>query len=959
MAGPRRHPTRAAVPPPRGPAAAAARAGNGAAGPAREVIRTTDSSRDLVDKKMAVDGMDAFESASLPDFLAESGRHLDRAGLAGVVRKLANADARRYLPAISSALAGLAEDSGEFAGLVGLVDGRTRGSPAREQFAGALASLAAAKPGLAAGLARRLIQLGAAYPAAFLAGGAWRDDPAGCAAIAVSLARSDSGEAAAAGIVAMRVALKMHGIADASAWIGALSRAASRHGGAVAAEAVDVDADALADIYPAASGEAGPLIEGLIRGHAACRSRLAARIQFRSPFGDDAARRYLAVCAGGDPDPLNPGGVHVATAELAKRDPGAAIRIVAGRVFEMHPDANLGYALQEIGRVNPGGLVEAVLAEAGACRSPYRDAALDNITMDIARHAADPEAILDPLFGALDRGGEDAAYLPALRMIRAMVTRNRDTARDDVLAMKTLRRLVRHARTRGIDAERLAKKEHDADLKCAAIVDRLLHPLPAVDAGRTLQNLDAFPALKKAFGVEWVRAAATAGGRAPHPLVIALSILRPGKVGRPPAGPSGREPCPSDVPAPLDGPAPSPPLFVPRREEIALECLAFLDGTLALLEAAGPWVAGYAKKLKNPDQFPDAISEIAIVAAFAGEYRVEPEPSVAEKRLDAAIEIGPQRVLVEVLGPHMWGPLDLLAGGRGVPRGRVAGKIFDKVKEQIPATGTCNDPVVVAVDSSRSEVEWCDIESYVLGPAVHTAEVDRETGKKVASASYRDSEKCMHRLDSRTDSISAIICFKPGMSAGPAAAARGVVIENPHAAVPLDPKARDAIAGILRGAPPGGGCRRRGAVSRLATPQPAGALPPWPVQAPAPRHRTAATRASCPRVFHPASPTCPASNCLNGTGRPCPLIAALHSVPPPRRQPHAPPPLHTPRPSGRIPARPRSGLQGQFPLRTPRRTPRARGPAAWCPGPAGRARAHRRPGTVARAAAPRRWRRSL
>ena len=769
------------------------------------------SPRDLVDEKMATDGPGAFESTSLPDFLAKSGHRLGRAGLAGVVRGLADADAHRYLPAVSSALARLAEDSAGFAGLIAHVDGRLRGGPARELFAGALADLAAGKPGLAVRLARRLIRSGAAYPAAFLAGGAWQEYPVECGAIADTLARSKCGEEAAAGIMAMRLALKMHGIADAAAWIGTLRTVTSRPDGAAAAGAVD----ALVDIYPEAREAAGPLIKGLARRHATCRSRLAARIGPYSPFDDDMAKRYLAMCAEGEPGSQNAGNINMAAAELAKRDPAAAIKIIAGRALN-YPCGSLEYALQEIGRVDPGGLVEAILDRAGACRAPASDAALASMAMKIASRA-DPEKIIGPLLAGLDQGG--VSCRPALCMIKGVVSLDRGAAYDDGVLSRMLDGLVVYARARGIDAEWLTKKHPCARLKCAAIVERLLNPPPAADAARALQNLDMLPALKRAFGSKWVEmrvARAAASGRTPHPLTVALSILPAGKTrlylkGNPSGAPSetpGRGSGPPIGPAflkNLEPPAvPSPLAHTARSESLALEFLVFLDRALALLEDAGLKTAGYARKMKNADQFLDTISEIAVVVAFAGRYKVALEPPAGKKRLDAVIELGPQRVLVEVLGPRMWGPLDLLAGGRGVKRDRAPGRIFDKVKEQIPASGTCNDPVVVAVDTSRSEVTWCDIENYVLGPTVYTVEIDRVTGEEITSAS-RDAEKCMHSLDARTDSISAVVCFNLDMSADPAEAARGVIIVNPHAAVPLGPEARNAFGRVLQGSQPGGG----------------------------------------------------------------------------------------------------------------------------------------------------------
>ena len=749
--------------------------------------------RDLVDEKMARGGAGAFVHVSLRDFLTESGHRLDRASMMRIVRELAHADARRYLPVVAGALAGLAEDSDEFAGLVCMCGG-ARGGPAPEPLAGALADLGAARPDLAVRLARRLIRAGAAHPAAHLVGGAWRAEPAKCASIAYTLVRSADAQEAAAGIISMRVARVRHGIADVPAWIKSLSNVASRPDGAAAADAMD----ALVDMYPLARAEAGPMIEYLAGRHASCRSRLATRIgPHSSPFDVDTAKRYLTVCAGGDLDPQYADSIHIALAELAKRDCDAAVRIAAGRVLDGgFPGHSLRYALQEIGRAAPDALIKAILGRAGRAWTDARGPALASITDDIAEHAK-PEAILAPLFGELDRDGPAARA--ALFMIGAMVSRNHRTTRDSALASRTLRHLCRYARAHGIDAERVAKKVQDADLKCASIVDCLLRPPPAVDRARVLENLEHFPAIKRALGPMLAAyAAAVEKGQPPHPLAARLSDLTAETFRRrsdgPPGGRLDLDFEMPDGPVALEGivsptPLPPPPP-APRGCEPgalrSLEFLAYFDGALALLENAGLKTAGYAKKMKNPDQFWDTIPEIAVVAALAGEHRVELEPAAGEKRLDAAAWIGPQRVLVEVLSPRASARLNLLEGAHKAAGNRVAGKILGKVERQLPAPDPRGDPIVLAVYPRGPEMAPSDAAGFVLGSG--------------------DEGECMHRIAPQSDSISAVVCFDLDMSAEPAAALEGSIAENPHAKVPLCSEARGAFAKILRGGIRGAGC---------------------------------------------------------------------------------------------------------------------------------------------------------
>lgn len=754
--------------------------------------------RDAIDEKMAEDGLDFFASTSLADFLADAGHGHGRADLLDIVNQLVNADVLWYLPAISSALGDLAEDSGEFAALVSDIAGRTRHDLTQGPFVDFLESVGSDRPDLAVRLARRLIKTGSARHAALLVGGAMRLAPTPCNDIAASLMRSKNAKEIEAGIECLRTAWRKDGIADAASGIRALAPVISRSDGAAAGEAMD----ALVDLYPAAGEEkVGRMIEDLARKNASSRSRLAQRIQLSSsPFDDVTAIRLLAVCAVGEPDPPTLDNVHRALARLSKKRPDAAIKAIVELLDAENVSDSMGHALQEIGRTNPGPLTTAILARFGADLTPAADIRLGSIATDIARHA-DPDEILGALFAALDSGGAAVAR-PALRMIKAMATLNCDATHDDELASRMLCRIVRHAQASGINVEHVLKKERSVHLKCAAVIRHIMHPPADVDRTRVMENLELFPALKRAFGSGWFSRKAKKG-QAPHPLIACFSALSPERIE------SLRAVPPAETPRERF----NRELWL-RHESEPLDTLAFLDMALALLEGAETGTGKYARHMKNPDQFTDTVAEIALVVPFvAKQCRVELEPSVGKKQLDAAVELGPQRVLVEVLSPRMWEPLELLEGFRGIPMDRVPDKIFDKVEGQLLDSGARGDPIVIAIDTSRSETTLDSVVDYVLGPMTYTACLDTGAGRAAGGSAARDAEKCMHKRDARTDLISAVVCFGPTMSADPSAAVKGVIIENPYARVPLDPATRDALARILQcslldnGGQGGGGTR--------------------------------------------------------------------------------------------------------------------------------------------------------
>ena len=746
---------------------------------------------ELIDEKMAAAGPDAFRSVSLTDYLARSGTLPAKSDLLGIVSQLADADVFMYLSPISSALADMAEDSDGFAALVGEIAARTCHDTVQAPFVDMLTDMGAGRPELAVGLARRLIGLGYPYHAAYLVGGAMRRSPVQCNDIAGTLLRSKSDDEVAAGIRCLRTAWGRDGIADAAAEIKALAFALLLPDGEAAGEAMD----ALVDLYPAAGGEAGKMIEEMTHKHDLSRRRLAVRIAQRSsPFDSATALRYLAMCAAGASDPPTTKSIYLAIAKLSKEDPDAAIKAVTDAFDIRHASEGVGYALQEIGRTRPASLATSILDKVSADYTPLADMRLYSIVADIAKHA-DPNEILGVLFGALESDG--AATQPALRMINAMATLNCDTLHDEELASRTLSRLVRYAQARGIDIKRLLKEQRDVHLQSAAIIRRILHPLPGVDAERVQENLKMFPALKKAFGPSWFTRA-TKSSSVQHPLVTCLSTISLEKIKShldSSPGETFNERCNRE--------------FRLYYESRPLEILSFLDRALSLLDGAGMGINKYVRNMKNADQFTDTLSEIALVVPFiARKHPVSLEPPVGEKRLDAAVELGPQRVLVEVFSPRMWEPVDLLEGSRGIPMDRAGGKIFGKVTEQLSAVGACSDPIIVAIDTGGSEITPDRVRDYVLGPLTYTVPFDTDAGEAIGAGSAgRDTDNCMHNLDDQTDLISAVVCFVPTMSSDLSAAARGVIIENPHARVPLSPATRDEVEKALQYALPDGGGR--------------------------------------------------------------------------------------------------------------------------------------------------------
>lgn len=563
-------------------------------------------------------------------------------------------------------------------------------------------------------------------------------------------------------IRSLRAAWMRRGIDDPAAEVDALSRALpcfDNDGNSTDATA-DEAMDALVYLYPWARMEAGRMIKYMARRHARCRCRLAGILRLSSsPFGDATALRYLGVCAEDAPDHQTVDNIGKALARLSDESPCAAAKIVVDCTFDDRLSGEgVAYALDAIARACPKRLTAAILDKTAADPAQCPDLRLASVIRSAALHA-DSGVILETLFAALAAGG--ANHHPALCMIKAMVAHNYDTVHDYGLASQTLGRLVSYAKERGTDTDSIINNDSNPCLQSAALINHLLSPPSKIDAEQARRNLELFPAMKRSFRLSWFKKAVREG-RTPHPLIAWLSHHSNEDLKHLLAGPPGET------------------VAERRTRELRLEHergpakdLAFIDRALTLLEDSRLTAATYVKHMRNPEQFRDTVSEIAFVVPFvAGGCKVELEPSMGQKRLDATVDLGPQRVPVEVLSPRMWRPLDLFGGPHKVCRDRLTRKILVKAAEQLPTPGTCGDPVVVAVDTSRSET------------------------------TVGDAEKCMRNQDPHTDSISAVVCFEPVMSCDPSSSARGTVIPNPHARVPLDAAALEALRRVLGDVPP-------------------------------------------------------------------------------------------------------------------------------------------------------------
>lgn len=736
------------------------------------------------------EGPDFFESRSLAGVLEKAGHKVDRDGLLSLVRQIMDADPFVCMGALASGLRDLARDDDGYARLVSDIASKVWGDLTWGPFKDALVRIGSTRPGTAVRIARRLVKSGDSYCASLLAGGARLGAPREAAALADELLLSPGDREIAAGIRCLNVSLYEHGIPAAGGVLDRVENALERGGEDAAVAAMEL----LLDMYDGKNGRVERMIEDAAKRHTRCRALLAEWIRRRGTFDDETSLRHLPACARDWSDRATVEMTHYALAKLAETRPAEVAAIVKGYIASGHYSAEYtGHVLQAVGRKIPCAMIRDLLCVVRLRRARHLSFFLPGMIRDVSKHA-DRKKVFKELLDSLGRGpAEDNA---CLAMMNSMVTENHDVLHDDRWSSYVLERLKERALARGVDVDRVTGGKGDKNLACSALIRAMRHKPAGVDRRRVVDSLETFPTIKRLFTRDWFERMIGGEGR-PHPLIGILAQIPGRKTAEPTAPPA----CESEKDR-------ANRELRARYESYPRLRLGALDAQLEDIEKSGQGAAGYVKRMKNPEQFLDTVSEVDFVAPFAARHAVTIEPRVGGKRLDALIKIGPQDVCVEVFRPRIWEELDLLEGTRGVQMDRVGGKIFEKLKNQLVAAKGLGCAIVVAIDVSGSEIVPEQIDDYVLGPQFLTFSIDTGQGRAGGDSAGRDEGDSMHCLDDRTDIISAVVCFRPNMSADTKYGITGTIRANPHARVTLSRSALYEIEGVLAG----GGCDGRARV---------------------------------------------------------------------------------------------------------------------------------------------------
>ena len=416
-----------------------------------------------------------FAENSLGDLLAEAGIGRDAADVGEATRMLAECDVYAFVGAVSSGLREAATDCDEFARLVSRIADKVRYDLAQGPVVRSLIEIGKADPRTGAALASRLVGLGDADYAAFLAGGARAGASRECDDLAESLLSSDDPLHVAAGLRLLRVARAEHGEPGADVVLDAVQEALRRSGGD---ERVDCEAvDLLLAAYDESQERTGPMIEDLALRRPACRPVLTSRIAGRPLFDSDVGLRYLDICASGLDEKSADGDVHDvcrALAGLAGKQPeGVARSILAMARSGAYADRHGGQVLEELGRAHASAASGAVLRMLSGPHGPAMIRHLPSMMRRLGTHADMREAA-EPFLGALD--SEPAAARHCLAALYALAVCNHLGRRDGGAAEAILDRLRNHAADARVPVQARYASTPDPCAELCNLIDDLRHP---------------------------------------------------------------------------------------------------------------------------------------------------------------------------------------------------------------------------------------------------------------------------------------------------------------------------------------------------------------------------------------------------------------------------------------------------------------------------------------------------
>jgi len=523
------------------------------------------------------------------------------------------------------------------------------------------------------------------------------------------------------------------------------------------------------------------LFELVENGDSQVRFALAETLWLRNLEKNEDEFGILSICAK-DENKNVLSRVSMALSKKGSKFPELSLKIIKywilnGKYLDVH---DIDYALTEIGKGNLlGSIAEVVSWIAEKDEKKFLEFYIPIVLKQLSSSG------YMKLLQSIETWWEKDEHFKkiAIETMRKVLTEIYPPSEDKLSIVDSyLSLLTVIAKKENINVEALIDGESEKVFQCMLIIDELRGVHRKLDFSLITRNLETYSDIRDFLGQQWFESFKGKGNET-HPLLLVLSS----------------ELDETKLNATVNSFKAETNEF--KKYVLSLKIramitpsayLSYLNGMLRLIASKCQKLKDLKDGLRNGRQFLDTFSELEAISAFVQNYTVEISPKLEGKKLDLRIGLDPD-IYVEVISPDMFKPLKYLDGKAMAIRNRVRGKILDELKHHFKNVDTLgNIPWIIIVDLSRSEISDDFIEDALIGSEQFTLFLNKENGKIVGQSASRTKDS-VHDIESKTDVLSAVICYKTNLGTDGTFHREGRIITNSYAKNPLSKELLEKI----------------------------------------------------------------------------------------------------------------------------------------------------------------------
>jgi hypothetical protein len=513
------------------------------------------------------------------------------------------------------------------------------------------------------------------------------------------------------------------------------------------------------------------------RRNSEIRFRIADLLWLRNLNNKEDEIDLLTICAEDDnPNVLSR--VATALSQKGQEFPEASLRIVKSWILRdrYHNVHDIEYFMNEIGKLHLDKCVKEVetwvAEEEGKAKLQFF---IPIILQELGKN--NYKELVELIEGWPSKNGR--FWTITILTIRRILTEIYPGRDSDVptteLCFRILAKLVEE---KNLDVNEIIKDESNRLFQCLKIIDALQQDRKEADFAKISWALEKHAAIKNFLGADWFKMEQE--GKRGHALLVLLSrsVIDEANLAKDLESMNKEK----------DHLKREIMVLRIRNKKSPQALVDYLDGILNQVASKTKKLKDLQNGLRNPDQFWETISEIEVISAFIGTHQVEIAPRVRDKKLDLSIDLGGEKILIEVINPDMFKPLKYMTEKAFGLENRARGKIYDEFKEHMKDLEAYLEDkcVIVVIDIGRSEIDYDFVEDYLLGTWQFTWQIEKATGKVVNEYPSRSGDS-MHALEEKTDVLSAVVCYKATIKGDLKFHREGKIMLNPHAKKPLSP----------------------------------------------------------------------------------------------------------------------------------------------------------------------------